>query len=129
MTAEIIGPFEKYGLVVDGYSVPCAEAFEYDGGTVTFILDGRLGWTVPAGVFEDVAALVATAYALGLGLPCAPNEAHEDGDHAESLVRQLERVPAMLRPSRVHQIGSVRTEEAEPNDDPRDGKGGHPDDT
>lgn len=116
--ASIVGPFEEYRLIVDGYSVPCAEAKENDGGTVTFIMDKRLAWTIPAGAFADVAHLVATAYALGLGLPCAP-QADGLGDHAESYVRQLERVPAMLRPSRMHEIGSVQTGEAEPDDDPR----------
>lgn len=116
--AQIVGPFEEHRLVVDGYSVPCAEAKENDGGTVTFIMDKRLAWTVPAGAFEDVAALVATAYSLGLGLPCAPRDDDAEGDHAESFARQLERVPAMLRPSRFHEIGSVSTEEAESDDDP-----------
>ena len=116
--ASIVGPFEEYRLIVDGYSVPCAEARENDGGTVTFILDKRLAWTIPAGAFEDVAHLVATAYALGLGLPCAP-QADGLGDQAESYARQLERVPSMLRPSRMFEIGSVQTGEAESDDDPR----------
>jgi hypothetical protein len=104
MSAEIVGPFDEYRLVVDGYSVPCAQARENDGGTVTFIMDNRLAWTVPAGAFDDVAALVATAYALGLGLPCAPSDTHMDGD---GYMRQMERVPAMMRPSRVREITSV----------------------
>ena len=122
MSAEIVGPFEEHRLIVDGYSVPCAEAKENEGGTVTFILDKRMAWTVPAGAFEDVAAMVATAYALGLGLPCSPRAEDEPGDHSESFARQMERVPSMLRPSRVHMIDAVWTEEAEPDDDPRNGE-------
>lgn len=114
MSASIIGPLTRHVLVVDGYSVPCAEAWENDGGTVTFLMDGRMAWTVPAGAFEDVAALIATAYALGLGLPCSPGE-----DRAPTIRRQLESIPAMMRPSLVHEITSVHTEEAEPDDDPR----------
>ena len=117
--AAIVGPFEEYQLVVDGYSVPCAEARENDGGTVTFIMDKRLAWTIPTGAFEDVAHLVATAYALGLGLPCAPRAEELPGGNGESYGRQLERVPSMLRPSRVHEIVAVTGEEAEPDDDPR----------
>src|SRR5690348_18086054 len=55
MSAEIVGPFEEYRLIVDGYSVPCVEARENDGGTVTFIVDKRLAWTIPAAAFDDVA--------------------------------------------------------------------------
>lgn len=115
---SIIGPFEEYRLVVDGYDVPCAEARENDGGTVTFIMDKRLAWTIPAGAFEDVAHLVATAYALGLGLSCAPR-AEGPGGNGDSYERQLENVPSMLRPSRVYEIVAVSGEEAEPDDDPR----------
>lgn len=118
MSASIVGPFTHRVLVVDGYSVPCAEAWENDGGTVTFLMDSRMAWDVPAGSFEAVAHLIATAYSLGLGLPCAP-QADGHGDHSESFGRQLERVPAMLRPSQVHEITSVQTEEVEPDDDPR----------
>ena len=99
--AEIIGPFSEYRLVVDGYSVPFVEAHEDDGGTVTFIMDNRLAWTVPAGAFEDVAHLIATAYALGIGLPCFPSENYEPPS--------MEQVPAVMRPRRTHEITSVST--------------------
>ena len=112
MSAEIVGPFEEYRLIVDGYSVPCVEARENDGGTVTFIVDKRLAWTIPAGAFDDVAHMVAHVYAVGLGLACAPSEEYGEPDG-------LKLVPVMMRPGRVRAIGAVRTEEAEPDDDPR----------
>src|SRR5690242_10656956 len=103
MSAQIIGPFPEYRLVVRGYSVPFVDCRENDGGTVTFIMDGRLAWTIPAGAFEDVAEIVATAYALGLGLPCAPDENYD--------VPDMTGIPAVMRPHRVREIGSVETNE------------------
>lgn len=109
--SEIVGPFTSYMLVVDGYSVPFVDVRENDGGTVTFIMDDRLAWTIPAGSFEDVAHLIATAYALGLGLPCAPrtststghahdrrNPAHRHRRHRRQGVRRL--VPCVRRRQR-----------------------------
>lgn len=95
--AEIVGPFDSYKLVVDGYTVPCVDARENDGGTVTFIVDERLAWTVPAAAFEDVAALVANVYAVGLGLPCHPKADEEPP-------AGFKRVPVMLRPRRILEI-------------------------
>lgn len=99
MTAEIIGPFSEYRLVVDGYNVPFVEAHEDDGGTVTFIMDGRLAWTIPAGAFEDVAHLIATAYALGIGLPCAPS-----ADYPPPV---MDSIAAVMRPRRTHEITAI----------------------
>lgn len=99
VSAEIIGPFQEYHLIVDGYSVPFVQAHEDDGGLVTFIMDSRLAWTVPAGAFEDVAHLIATAYALGVGLPCAPSADFEPPG--------MHRLPAVMRPRRTVEIGSV----------------------
>jgi hypothetical protein len=112
MSAQIIGPFELYDLVVDGYRVPGVEAQENDGGTVTFIVDRRMAWTIPAGSFEDVAALVANVYAIGAGLTCAPSDAYGEPAGADLL-------PALARFSRVHEIASVESSEAEQDDDPR----------
>ena len=107
VSAKIVGPFENYNLVVDGYSVPFVEARENDGGTVTFIVDNRLAWTIPVAAFEDVAHLVATVYAIGVGLPCPPSETHNSATYA----RQMESVPAVMRPSRWHEIALTRVEE------------------
>ena len=103
MSSEIVGPFSEYRLIVDGYSVPFVEAHEDDGDTVTFIMDGRLAWTIPAGAFEDVAHLVATAYALGIGLPCAPSTEYEPPN--------MESIPAVMRPRRTVEITAVSVAE------------------
>lgn len=97
--SEIVGPFSEYRLVVDGYSVPFVEAREDDGGTVTFIMDNRLAWTVPAAAFAATAHLIATAYALGIGLPCAPSDQYD--------LPPMDSVPAVMRPRRTMEITSV----------------------
>lgn len=107
--AEIVGPFNHRDLVVHGYTVPGIEAVEQDGGRICFSIDRRIIWTCSAADFEQVACLVADAYALGLGLASAPRA----DEHAEDWVDALKRVPALMRPRRTHEITAVSTDEAD----------------
>lgn len=106
MSASIVGPFKEYRLVVDGWRVPLVEVIEEDGGNVMFLLDGRIGFSVPAAQFEIVADLVANAIAIALGLPCHPARL---GDEDE-LQSALARLPHFtLAPRRLTEITSVAT--------------------
>jgi hypothetical protein len=115
--AEIVGPFHRRDLVVDGWSVPLIEAFEADNGRVHFTVDHRFGFDVSPADFEQVASLLATAIAVAVGLTC-----HPSGDDPEEMAR-LEKhmhIHPALRPRRMIGISMVETEDVEiTDDDPR----------
>lgn len=94
----LIGP-----LIVDGWTVPMARVVEGDENTtVGILLDGRMCWMIEIENFDHIAKLVAASIAIGLGLPCAPQEGMEDN---ESFMRQIASLHIGLRPCRAMQIG------------------------
>lgn len=116
MGVEIVGPFQHRELHVGGWSVPFITCCEVDGGKVEFVVDRRLGFTVSAGDFEQVARLVANSIAVALGVSCFP------GDFDEELSEEKQRdllghLHIALRPRRCHGITMVETEEAPDVDD------------
>lgn len=113
---ELVGPFERHELVVDGWSVPLIEAHELDGGQVSFIVDHRFGFLVSAGDFEQVAHLLANAIAVAVGFSCHPRG--DDPDEVSRLEKHMHIHP-VLRPRRMIGIGSVTTEAVEMPDDLR----------
>lgn len=117
-TAEIVGPFKRSHLVVDGWQVPLVDAAEQDGGRVMFVVDGRFGFSVMAGDFEQAARLVATGIAIALGLPCHPRGNMSAEERAQMFAHITQ--PA-LAPRRLVGIGAVEIEIPEPPEhDPRD---------
>lgn len=114
---EIVGPFNRRELVVDGWSVPLVEAIETDGGRIHFVVDRRFGYDVAAADFDQVARLVATAVAVAVGLPCHPRD-----DDDREMIQRHAHIHMALRPRRMMGIGLVETEdvEVEPSNDPRD---------
>lgn len=118
MSIEIAGPFESYELVVDGWAVPFIDARERDGGRVEFIVDHRLGFTVGAADFEQVARLVANAVAVACGMPSHPKGDLTDAER-ELYFRHVRH--RRLAPQMLTALGSVETEHVhEIVDDPRD---------
>lgn len=106
--AEIVGPFNERRLVVEGWQVPFLEATELDGGKVNFTLDHRLGLEVDAKDFDRIAAFLADAIAVALGLP-----SHPRGDKSlEELHEMWALLPhPALAPKRLHEITAVRTDD------------------
>lgn len=116
---EIVGPFQGESVaIIGGWSVPLVDVREIDGGTVSIIVDKRLGYSVPAGEAENVLRLVADVIAVAWGYG-----AHACLEHSEEAAYQnrlLARVPhPALGPRRMLSIGSVSAEEVVPDDDPR----------
>lgn len=116
---EIVGPFTYRELVVDGWAVPFINAIEVDGGRVHFTVDHRLGFSVSAGDFEQVAHLIANVYAVAVGMSAWPAPDMPTSDRQRWF--QYVQHPALI-PARLIGITSVQTEEVEPepSDDPRD---------
>ena len=104
MSAKIIGPFERRQLVVDGWTVPFLDVGEADGGRIHFVVDHRMGFSVGAADFEQVASLVANAIAVAIGMPCHPSSdaSLEDREH---LFRHVQH-PA-LAPSQVKELVAI----------------------
>lgn len=114
-TIEISGWHKTRLLLVDGWHVPFVEAKEMDGGKVMFVVDGRFGFEVAAGEFEEVARLVAYTYAIAIGLGCFP-----EGDLSPEERQRLfahATVPPTCWPHRHMQITDVAVEEVEPDPD------------
>ncbi len=66
-----IGPFRRWPVTVNGWTVPNLEA-RFNDDSVTLILDQRFEWDVPTDVASDVIEIVADATAIALGWSCHP---------------------------------------------------------
>lgn len=81
--AESIGPFHRYPLVVNGWTVPNVQAKLLPGsnGTlVTFTLDNRLAVDVPHEVAGSLAPWIADVVAVSMGYGCHPREGFAPGE-------------------------------------------------
>lgn len=106
MSAEIVGPFNDYRLVVDGWEVPFMQAIEVDGGRINLVVDHRLGFSVSAAEFDQVARLVAHSIAVALGMA-----SHPEGDLSEEeRQRRMGHLHQALRPRRLMEITSMESE-------------------
>jgi hypothetical protein len=117
VSAEIVGPFNRYELVVDGWRVPFVEAREIDGGKIDWTIDHRLGATTSAADFEETARLVAEAVAVACGLPSHPSRDLSEDERAHYF-RHV-RHPAAA-PCRMTALAAVESEpHKHDEDDPR----------
>ena len=96
-TVESIGPFRRWPLVVNGYSVPKVQLVQESGDTAMFIVDNRLAHEVPVEQAAAVAHLVANAIAVTLGHGHHPNAPFAPGDDEPP-------PPRVLRPWK-HYVG------------------------
>lgn len=79
--AESIGPFHRYPLVVNGWTVPNVEAKLRNGGEkVTFTLDHRIEIDVPHEVAGSLAPWIADVVAVSMGYGCHPRETFSPGE-------------------------------------------------
>lgn len=110
MSAEIVGPFHRRELVVEGWTVPFVEAIELDGGRIHFVVDHRFGYDVAAADFEQVAGLLADAVAIALGMPSHPR-GDLTADERRHWFAHLSH--GALRPVRLIGITAVSTEQVD----------------
>jgi hypothetical protein len=68
---EFVGPFESHVLVLNGHSVPFADATPIDGG-VHLCLDNRFGVDLTHDEAERVIPFLADGIAVALGYTCFP---------------------------------------------------------
>ena len=120
---EIVGPFNEYRLVVDGWQVPFVQACEVDGGMVDFTIDNRFAYLLPASVFPRVAQMLAQSIAIAVGYPSKPEGDMDD----ERRARWSAHVHPAHRFHRMVGISGVDTEHVhEIPDDPRYDEEGDP---
>lgn len=104
-------------IVIDGYSVPILTAIPWTNGMVSFLVDGRMSFDIPAEIAPMAARLAVTCMALGLGLPCfpygdaIPAPGDPETDHSRRWMMELLKLHPTLRPHRCFGIGSVETAE------------------
>lgn len=83
-----VGRADRRPISVGGWELPFIEAYEQDGGTMLLVLDRRLGFTIPAAQFDEVARLVANAIAIACGMPSHPT-GELNPDEAELYFRHV----------------------------------------
>lgn len=71
-SVELVGPFERWDVVVDGRLVPYLQATPEPGGVVHLTLDGRFGLVVEVADLDRTARFVADCIAVGMGYTCHP---------------------------------------------------------
>ena len=96
-------------LVVNSWTVPFIEVVEQMGGKMLFVVDGRLGFEVSAGDFEEVSRLVANAVAVALGIPSHPSRELSEEEQVHYF-RNL--IHESLRPKLLTEITGVSDAEA-----------------
>lgn len=69
---EPVGPFSRYPVVVNGWTVKGLQAQYADDGSVSLVLDERFALDVPADRAASVIEFVADALAIGRGWSCHP---------------------------------------------------------
>lgn len=91
------GPFSRHNVVVSGWQVPFLHAQVHDGGTMTLVLDDRLGIELTVAEAERVVPFLADAISVALGY-----EAHPSADEIAPLQRT-----ASPKPRRVLSVAGL----------------------
>jgi hypothetical protein len=77
LDVESIGPFERFPLVVNGWTVPHLEAQNKRDGGVYVSLDNRFGLDLPDELAGPVLSFMANVVAVAMGYPCHPRRGEE----------------------------------------------------
>ena len=69
---EIVGPFEEYRVVVNGYRVPYLSARPVTGGKVRLTLDSRISADIKVADMQWLVEFIADCIAVAAGYTCHP---------------------------------------------------------
>ena len=71
-SVDLVGPFEEYRVVVDGWTVPYLSASPLEDGGIHLQLDHRFGLDVSLDDESEVVPFIADCIAVALGFTCHP---------------------------------------------------------
>jgi hypothetical protein len=92
------GPFKRYTVTVNGWSVPLLEAHELDGGKVSIVCNGYHGYVASIAEADALIPFLANVVASALGYRYHPRS----GESIERRMELLALVPhESLAPQRV----------------------------
>jgi hypothetical protein len=71
---ELVGPFERHEVVVNGWQVPLLQARPEPGGRIVVTLDNRIALDLTVDESERFLPFLADAIAVAQGFTCHPRE-------------------------------------------------------
>lgn len=80
---ESAGPFRRWPVTLNGWTVPHLEAKAHPEGDVVVTLDGRWELELPAEVAGRTIAFMADAIAVAMGYACHPRVASCDREEGK----------------------------------------------